>query len=265
LFNLNGTISTSDIITLPEHSTAFRQGCSLIETMRFDGYRIPLFDRHWQRLSTGLQQLQWTAPFNQQELQSEIEKLTAAAAQVLPAVIRLQTFDTGKKYTEFVISCRPVQVAAKEPWKLHLCRDVCKPHDLYAHLKTGSRLPYVIAMKQAQEQGCDDALLLNQYGRICESTLANIFGWKDNVLHTPPLTEGCVAGVMRSAIIDYAIKNEISIVEAAFNPEGLEQWDELFLSNAVRGIIPVAGIGNQVYSGTRTALLAEGIGQDKEI
>ena len=59
----------------------------------------------------------------------------------------------------------------------------------------------------AKENKLNDALILNQHDRICDSTIANVFWVKDNKIFTPPLNEGCVAGVMRKKILELATHN----------------------------------------------------------
>ena len=111
------------------------------------------------------------------------------------------------------------------------------PIDDFSGVKTLNAPRYVQAAIEAQQQGWDDAFLLNSEGRICEATSSNVFWWKKGVLHTVPLSEGCVAGVLRGYLMHHCGHR---VVEQAVSPEALLQADEIFLTNAIRGIVPVA-------------------------
>ena len=88
---------------------------------------------------------------------------------------------------------------------------------------------------------------LNQNGFLCEASSSNIFIWYQNHLYTPALSEGCVEGVMRQVIINIAKENEIPVTEAQISPEILYEADEVFLTNATRGIQTVMGFGIRRY------------------
>jgi branched-chain amino acid aminotransferase len=97
-----------------------------------------------------------------------------------------------------------------------------------SNLKSGNALIYVMASIWAKENGFEDALILNEHNRIIEATSSNLFWIKDNVTYTPPLSEGCVAGVYRSFILD----NE-QVTEKVCTLTDLEQADEIFITNTI--------------------------------
>jgi branched-chain amino acid aminotransferase len=78
--------------------------------------------------------------------------------------------------------------------------------------------------------------LLNSYDRICDSTIANIFWVKNNQVFTPPLSEGCVAGVMRRYLIQKIQEAGYAIEEMICPRQKLPEADEIFLTNALFGI-----------------------------
>ncbi len=53
----------------------------------------------------------------------------------------------------------------------------------------------------AKENKLDDAVIFNNYNRVADATIANIFLVKNNIITTPSLNEGCVAGVMRKYLL----------------------------------------------------------------
>lgn len=102
--------------------------------------------------------------------------------------------------------------------------------------KVNSALHYVMALKEAAENGCDNALLLDAEGNICESATSNIFWAKDNILYTPSDDLPFVLGTMREKILSLW-KGEVR--EGRFKLDELAQADEIFLTNVGMLVSPV--------------------------
>ncbi len=104
-----------------------------------------------------------------------------------------------------------------------------------------------MAALYAKQNWLDDSMVMNQYGRIADATIANIFAVKDGTIYTPPLSEGCVAGVMRRfLLVDIAAEGH-TMKESQFQLNDLLEADELFLTNAVQGIRWVRQFRNKTY------------------
>jgi branched-subunit amino acid aminotransferase/4-amino-4-deoxychorismate lyase len=95
---------------------------------------------------------------------------------------------------------------------------------------------YVMAALTSREKGLDEMLIQNNKQTIIESTSSNVFIVSNGVLYTPGLEDGCVAGTMRMNVINLALDNKIKVYECPLNPQNLLAADEMFLTNAVRGI-----------------------------
>lgn len=106
---------------------------------------------------------------------------------------------------------------------------------------------YVMAALNARDKGLDESLIQNSKLSIIESTSSNIFIVSNGVLYTPSLEDGCVAGTMRMNIINIALENKIKVYECTLNPHNLLAADEMFLTNAVRGIEWVVGYRTKRY------------------
>ncbi|MBC7400896.1 MAG: aminotransferase class IV, partial [Mucilaginibacter sp.] len=116
-----------------------------------------------------------------------------------------------------------------------------------SNIKTCNSLTYVMAGLYKAQNNLDEVFLLNQNGFLCEASSSNVFVWYQNHLYTPALSEGCVEGVMRQVIINIAKKSNIPVTEAQINPEILYEADEVFLTNASKGIQCVMGYGIKRY------------------
>ena len=120
---------------------------------------------------------------------------------------------------------------------------------------------YILASIKAAESGLDDLLISNEKGGILESSSSNLFVVSNGVLYTPGLDEGCLAGTMRMLIINLALKNGIKVYECNILPQNLLAADEIFLTNAIKGITWVSGYRTKRYfnnmSKKMTAILNE--------
>jgi branched-subunit amino acid aminotransferase/4-amino-4-deoxychorismate lyase len=127
-----------------------------------------------------------------------------------------------------------------------------KSCDLLSNLKHNNYLPYVLAALTAKTQKWNDAIVLNTNGRICDTTIANIFIVKDGVVYTPSLQEGCVAGVMRRVVIQQVLKSGIDLIEKEISISELLAADEVFLTNSIYNIRWVQGIGDITFKNSLT-------------
>jgi branched-chain amino acid aminotransferase len=104
-----------------------------------------------------------------------------------------------------------------------------------------------MAALSAKANGLDDHFLTDLKGQILETSSCNIFIISNGVLYTPGLEEGCLAGTMRMQVINLALANGIKVYECAIMPQNLLAADEVFLTNAIRGINWVGGYRTKRY------------------
>ena len=93
-----------------------------------------------------------------------------------------------------------------------------------------------MAALYAKQNKYDDVFLLNTSNRVCDSTISNIFWIKNGVIHTPPLSEGCIAGVMRRHLLNILPSAGFSVMEQPAGMEDILHSDEVFLTNAISGM-----------------------------
>ena len=125
--------------------------------------------------------------------------------------------------------------------------DMKKQKNFLSNYKTKNGLMYVMAAIAAREKNLDDLLLSNEKGGILESSNSNLFVVSNGVLYTPSLDEGCLAGTMRMQVINLAIHHGIKVYECTILPQNLLAADEIFLTNAIRGISWVGGYRTKRY------------------
>jgi len=100
----------------------------------------------------------------------------------------------------------------------------------------------------AKEKKLNDAFLLNNFNRLADATIANVFIVKDGKVKTPSLSEGCVSGVMRRHLLACMRKENIPVEETQIETEEIFEANEIFLTNAVNGIRWVKQCGKSNYN-----------------
>ncbi|MFD7260816.1 aminotransferase class IV [Streptomyces sp. NPDC059874] len=121
-----------------------------------------------------------------------------------------------------------------------------------AGLKTTSYAENVVALAAAHRSGASEALLANTLGRLCEGTGSNVFVVLDGQLHTPPVASGCLAGITRALVVEWAGAKETDLPF-----EALEQAEEIFLTSSLRDVQAVVRIDARELAPTPGPVTAE--------
>ncbi|MEV0415612.1 aminodeoxychorismate lyase [Streptomyces sp. NPDC050448] len=112
-----------------------------------------------------------------------------------------------------------------------------------AGLKTTSYAENVVALAAAHRAGASEALFANTLGRLCEGTGSNVFVVLDGELHTPPLASGCLAGITRALVAEWAGAKETDLPF-----EALEQAEEIFLTSTLRDVQAVHRVDDRAMA-----------------
>jgi branched-chain amino acid aminotransferase len=112
-------------------------------------------------------------------------------------------------------------------------------------VKSISWLNNVWAVAEANKEGFDEVVMLNERGEVAECTSANIFVVKEGKILTPPLNSGCLEGVTRGILMEIAPEAGLPVIEQALRPEDLFSAEEVFISSTNRNLINVAEIAGQ--------------------
>jgi len=247
----NGRFVDARAPLLEAANPAFRWGEGLFETMKLLTGRICLAERHWSRLYAGLRLLELNdAALQAPVLQNLLPELALRNGCADAARLRLTVFREGGGLG-FIAEAVPLPADDlhwnNRGWQLGLYPGARIACDEYAQLKSVGYLPYLRAARYAEAQELDECCLLNAHGRICETARMNLFLVRDGRVLTPPLEEGCIAGVMRTHLIDLLQKQGVPVSEEPLHTDDLLQADEVFLTNALKGIRWVACFGDRQY------------------
>ena len=259
--NFNGNIITAGTPIATAQDRGLRYGDGLFETLLFNRSALQLWQLHTERLWKGMSVFGFDIPpgFTKEYLEEQAIAL-AIKNNHSRAVIRINiiaasggTFDTEKRTFHFIIESRPLERSFElNSTGLQLCfyKEAIKPCDSFSNLKHNNYLPYLMAASFAKEQLCSDAVVLNQHGRICETSIANIFLIKNKEIFTPALTEGCIAGTMRAFLLEQLSQMGYQVHETSITLANILQADEVFVSNAILPVKWVSTLQNSHYSNT---------------
>ena len=257
---LNGVVVGAQDAPKAFANRGFLLGDGVFESMRFTDNRAPFLGLHVARLHAAMEAHGMNIPESLQE--AHLKESLEAWRQTWPfdgdARIRLTAYREGSgKYTPATDDTSWVATVERMDTRGFSLApkglDVDIYQDMHKHVSPVSRYKniastvYVHAARHARIQGWGDALILNEDQKIIESSRSNLFVVSNGVLYTPGLEDGCVGGIMRAVLIRTALDRGVKVYECTLTPQTLLQADELFLTNAVRGIEWVASYKTKRY------------------
>ena len=264
--NFNGCLISNEIPIFGTDNRSFRYGDGLFETIRVFEYKTPFLDLHKQRLLAGMKALKmnipssWEIDFIDKEVNKllnyyainnhEIENKQENQQKSKQGNFRLRFAvfrKSGGLYTPTnneVDFCIEATILSENTFLLNDSGLVLSIFDeipisasKISKFKTSNSLPYIMAAIYRQEQNTDDCFIVNVENRICESVSANIFGVTlYNKLITPPISEGCIEGIMRKIVLQTAQNLQIACEESPISIANLLEFKEVFITNAIQGI-----------------------------
>ncbi len=251
--NYNGKIG-SNLSILTTNNRAFRYGDGLFESMRIFHNQIPFLNEHLIRLHRGMKLLGYKPCdcIEENKLRNMILELCEKNEIEGSARVRLSVFrNDGGLYTpesddfSFLIESSQME---NDTFKLDskaliigIAKSIEKTIGPLSNIKSSNALNMVLAAREAKLNGWDDALILNNKGTIAEATSSNLFVVKNNIIYTPPIEDGAMDGIMRQQIALLVKNTDYHLRIKSLSTEDIENADEIFLSNAIQGIIRVVG------------------------
>jgi 4-amino-4-deoxychorismate lyase len=232
-------------------------GDGLFETLRVTRRAPRLLDAHLQRLLDGCRRLGFDAPA-EGLLRRELER---AAGMRREGVLKLIVTrgvgargyrPTGRERATRILSLHPLPAAALDvrPIRLRICNTRLGTNPRLAGLKTLNRLESVLARAEWSDPRFAEGLMCDADENIVCGTMSNVFMRQGRRLVTPLLDRCGVAGVMRRWILERAPSLGLRALERRLSLSDLERAEEVFMSNAVNGPVPVAGITHSAGSTT---------------
>lgn len=262
-FTYNGKIYPIDTPVIGPENRGLKYGDGVFETLKYKNGQLILVEEHLARLWKGLKLLQFEIPklftpgMIEDEIINLIKKNKLNAARIRLTIFRGDgSLESVNNNVNWLIQTLPLPEdnGLLNSNGLHLCiyREAQKMSDVFSNIKHNNYLPYFMGAMFAKKHQCNDAVILNHRMNICESTIANIFIIKNNIIFTPSLSEGCIAGVMRKFLVQSLPDLGYALKETTISQQDLLEADEIFLSNSIYNIRWVGSIENKNLRGMHT-------------
>ena len=252
MINFNGLIVSNDTNILTRNR-AFLYGDAVFETVKIMDSKVLFLEDHYFRLMSSMRVIRMEIPMNftMEYLEEQILTLAKSKNMAISSRARITVYRNDGGYylpqdntVSFLISVESLDTAFysinKKDYVVDLYTDFYISKQLLSSIKTTNKIINITASIFANENGLDNCLLLNDSKNVIEALQGNLFMLKGNVLTTPPVSEGCLNGVMRKQILALARKIvDLEVVEEVISPFDLQKADELFITNVIKGIQPI--------------------------
>lgn len=237
---LNGQILKEEDAKISISDLSYQFGYGLFETIKCE-QGIPIFfESHYKRLTNSAKELGMPFPVETEEVKKWIKDLLSANKLTSARVKIIISKRLEEKFNVLILAS-PLE---KSPLSYSLCTHVLNrdSKSISFRHKTTSRADSYVAYKKALEEGFNDALYVNEKNELIECTRANIFLVMQDKIITPLLESGILSGVTREKIIEVAKENNIQVEEKNVHSLYLNKAHDVFITNAVIGVIPVSRI-----------------------
>lgn len=250
---LNGEVVPQDEAVLPVTDRALTHGLGLYETLKLVGGVPVFFEEHVARLDRGLETLGLGRPASRVEMARQITAISRATGVADGACRVLVTAGSPGGAPNLLIQTDQRQFPARP---LHVI--TYQGVRVRAELKAMTVMQSYLAQRAAQAAGVDDAILVDDEGRMFEGATSNLFLVRGGGLVTPPAEGAILPGVLRAKVEELGSAAGLTIVEAYARVADLRPDDGMLLTSSVRGIVAVAdvdGRGLRIYDDMLASLL----------
>lgn len=268
---LDGHLVEPEQARIDPRDRGFLLGDGLFETIRAERGRLPLLERHLDRLEAGIATLGIPLPEPRDAIAAaSLEVLEANRLTNHSAAVRL-TLSRGRGPRGLVpppepeptllITAAPLVEQVPAPGRVVISTLRRNEHSPLSRIKSLNYLDGVLALREAKERGADDAILCNTAGRLACASAANLFIVRGGALLTPGVGEGVLPGVTRALLLQLAREIGSSAEEAALPTSALEGAEEAFLSNSLIGVRPLVAVDGLPVAGGAPGPLARRLGE----
>ena len=270
MINFNGAIVPQESSLLTQNR-AFLYGDAVFETVKIVNSKILFLEDHYFRLMSSMRVIRMEIPMNftMEYLEEQILALATAKNLEVSARARITVYRNDGGYylpktntVSYLINVENLDgtlyAINEKEYVVDLYTDFYVARQLLSSIKTTNKIINITGSVFADENGLDNCLLLNDSKNVIEALQGNIFMLKGNVLTTPPVSEGCLNGVMRKQILALARKMEnLEVLEEVISPFDLQKSDELFITNVIKGIQPITRYRKKEFAVNLSKLLMQ--------
>ncbi|WP_272022878.1 aminotransferase class IV [Olleya namhaensis] len=250
MINFNGILQEDNTV-ISNNNRGYSYGDGLFETIKAVHGKLLFFEDHYFRLMASMRILRMEIPMNftMEFLEAQIKRTLEAnnlLSQSGRVKIQIDRVEGGLYLPEsndvnFIISVKAIDddfyLLNEDKYEVDLYKDHYLSPSLMSTLKSNNKVINVIGSIYAKENRLDNCLLINTNKSVVEALNGNLFLVKGTTIKTPPLSDGCLKGVLRKQIMEIIkLLPDYSLEETSISPFELQKADELFTTNVIKGI-----------------------------
>lgn len=251
----NDRLQPMEEVRLSPGQAGLLSGWGLFTTLHiFEGEPFA-YERHWKRLEKDAARTHCPFPFDAERVREHLRevihanKVREGCARIYVIYNQVGHWRSDEKMPKADLLIYSTDLPAyREPARLGLREHGRHAASPLSGVKVTSWLNNVWNLYEAQQEGLDEVVLLNERGEVTECTAANIFSVKGGRVQTPPLTSGCLEGVTRSVLLEIGPKAGVSCEEKTLRPEDLFSSEEVFISSTNRNLLGVGEIAGHRFT-----------------
>jgi len=252
---LGGKVVPLEQARIPVMDHGLLYGDGVFEGIRFYSGRPLLLAGHLRRLEDSARAIALTLPWSQEEMERVIAEVIEAYGQPDGYIRLLVTRGVGALGINPASCSRPELIVIAD--RLQMISDQARSQGVSTIISSTRRLPldgldprikslnylnHILARIEANHANVEEALMLNQQGKVAEGTADNVFIVRDGELCTPPVSDGALEGITRAIVMQLARQEGLVVRELSLAPYDLYTADECFLSGTGAELIPVRDI-----------------------
>ena len=250
MINFNGILQEDNTV-ISNNNRGYSYGDGLFETIKAVHGKLLFFEDHYFRLMASMRILRMEIPMNftMEFLEAQIKRTLEAnnlLSQTGRVKIQIDRVEGGLYLPEsndvnFIISVKAIDedfyLLNEDKYEVDLYKDHYLSPSLMSTLKSNNKVINVIGSIYAKENRLDNCLLINTNKSVVEALNGNLFLVKGTTIKTPPLSDGCLKGILRKQIMEIIkLLPDYTLEETSISPFELQKADELFTTNVIKGI-----------------------------
>jgi len=271
MINFNGKLQENNLV-ISNNNRGYSYGDGLFETIKAVHGKLLFFEDHYFRLMASMRimrmqiPMDFTMEFIEEQIVNTLEanNLKTQSARVKIQIDRVEggLYLPEDNNINFIISVKKIDsdfyLLNDNNYEVDLYKDHYLSPSLLTTLKSNNKALNVIGSIYAKENKLDNCLLINTNKSVVEALNGNLFLVKGNIIKTPPLSDGCLKGILRKQLVDIIkLLPDYTIEEASISPFELQKADELFITNVIKGIQPITKYRKKVFKNEVAKMLLQ--------
>lgn len=245
----NDRVLPIEQVRLSPGQAGLLNGWGLFTTLRITEGIPFAFERHWKRLERDAARTHCPFPFQPDMVRGQLAEVIRAnevsegCARIYAVYNQIGFWRSNENFPKVDLILYTADLPSyREPARLALREHGRHAGSPLAGVKVTSWLNNVWNLYEAQQDGWDEVVLLNERGEVAECTAANVFCVRDGRVTTPRLDSGCLEGITRDVLIEIGPSAGVPVEERVLRPADLYAADEVFISSTNRSMIAVGEI-----------------------